>query len=80
MAQNEDDADQRLRDMRMLILTKQIESTEQLVELKLKTSAMMGSEAQVNFAINLLMEKLEGFHRVLETMMEETSHTYRYYH
>jgi hypothetical protein len=41
---------------------------------------MMGSEAQVNFAINLLMEKLEGFHRVLETMMEETSHTYRYYH
>ena len=33
---------------------------------------MMGSEAQVNFAINLLMEKLEGFHGVLETMMEET--------
>ena len=80
MAQNEDDADQRHRDMRMLILTKQIESTERLVELKLKTSAMMGSEAQVNFAINLLMEKLEGFHGVLETMMEETSHTYRYYH
>ena len=29
------------------------------------------SEAQVNFAINLLMEKLEGYHGVLETMMEE---------
>jgi hypothetical protein len=75
MAQNEDDADQRYRDMRMLILTKQIESTERLLELKLKTSARMslvGSEAQVNFAINLLMEKLEGFHGVLETMMEET--------
>ena len=75
MAQNEDDADQRHRDMCMLILTKQIESTERLVELKLKTSARMssvGSEAQVNFAINLLMEKLESFHRVLETMMEET--------
>ncbi len=75
MAQNEDDADQRHRDMRMLILTKQIESTEWLVELKLKTSVRMssvGSEAQVNFAINLLMEKLESFHRVLETMMEET--------
>ena len=80
MAQNEDKADQRHRDMRMLILTKQIKSTERLVELKLKTSVMMGSEAQVNFAINLLMEKLEGFHRALETMMEETSHTYRYYH
>jgi hypothetical protein len=30
-----------------------------------------GSEAQVNFAINLLMEKLEGYHGVLENMMEE---------
>ena len=28
-----------------------------------------GSEAQVNFAINLLMEKLEGYHGVLENMM-----------
>jgi hypothetical protein len=75
MAQNEDDADQRYRDMCMLILTKQIESTERLLELKLKTSARMssvGSEAQVNFTINLLMEKLEGYHGVLETMMEET--------
>jgi hypothetical protein len=61
--------------MRMLILTEQIESTERLEELKLKTSARMSlvsSEALVNFAINLLMEKLEGFHGVLETMMEET--------
>ena len=32
----------------------------------------VGLEAQVNFAINLLMEKLAGFHGVLETMMEET--------
>ncbi len=75
MAQNEDDADQRHCDMPMLILTKQIKSTERLVELKLKTSARMSSvglEAQVNFAINLLMEKLAGFHGVLETMMEET--------
>jgi hypothetical protein len=74
MAQNEDDADQRHRDMRMMIVTKQIESTERLVELKLKTSSRMssaGSEAQVNFAINLLMEKLEGYHGVLENMMEE---------
>ena len=74
MAQNEDDAEQRHRDMRMLIVTKQIEYTERLVELKLKTSARMSSadsEAQVNFAINLLMEKLEGYHGVLETMMEE---------
>ena len=42
---------------------------------KLKTSermSLVGSEAQVNFAIVLLMKKLEGFHGVLETMMEET--------
>jgi len=74
MAQNEDDTNQRHRDMRMLIVTKQIEFTERLVELKLKMSARMSladSEAQVNFAINLLMEKLEGYHGVLETMMEE---------
>ena len=74
MAQNKDDANQRHRDMRMLIVTKQIEFTERLVELKLKMSARMSladSEAQVNFAINLLMEKLEGYHGVLETMMEE---------
>ena len=78
MAQNKDDAKQRHRDMRMLMSTKQIESTEWLVELKLKTSARMslgGSEAQVNFVINLLMEKLEGLHGVLETMMEQTRTT-----
>ena len=74
MAQNEDDAKQRHRDMRMLMLWKQIESTERLVELKLKTSARMSlgeSEAQVNFTINLLMEKLERFSGELETMMQE---------
>ncbi len=74
MAQNEDDANQRHRDMRMLMLSKQIESTERLVELKLKTSERMilgGLEAQVNFTIQLLMEKLERFSGELETMMQE---------
>ena len=74
MAQNEDDANQRHHDLRMMIVTKQIEYTERLVELKLKTSSRMSSaglEAQVNFAINLLMEKLEGYRGVLEEMMEE---------
>ena len=78
MAQNEDDADQRHRDMRMLMLSKQIESTERLVELKLKTSERMilgGSEAQVNFTIQLLMEKLERFSGELETMMQEKRKT-----
>jgi hypothetical protein len=74
MAQNKDDTEQCHCDMRMLMLLKQIESTKWLVELKLKTFARMSlgeSEAQVNFTINLLMEKLERFSRELETMMQE---------
>jgi hypothetical protein len=62
MAQNEDDADQCHCDMRMVMLSKQNESTEGLVELNLKTSSRMslgGSEAQVLSSINILMEKLE---------------------
>ena len=50
MAQNEDDVKQRHRGMHMVMLSKQIESTECLVELKLKTFERMslsGSEAQV---------------------------------
>ena len=73
-AQNKDDAKQRHRDMPMLMLLKQIEHTKRLVELKLKTSALMSlgeSEAQVNFTIKLLMEKLERFSGELETMMQE---------
>ena len=44
MAQNEDDAVQRHRDMRMVMLTKSIELTERLVELKMKMSDRMGVE------------------------------------
>ena len=36
MAQNEDDVIQRHRDMQMVMLTKQIKSTERLIELRLK--------------------------------------------
>ena len=56
------DAKQRHCDMHMMMITKQIESSERHVELKLKTSKRMnlrGSEAQVFSLINLLMEKLE---------------------
>jgi hypothetical protein len=62
MAQNEDDTDQRHQDMQMVMLSKQIESTEHLVELKLKTLERMHlgrSEAQIFMSINLLMGKLE---------------------
>jgi hypothetical protein len=74
MAQNEDDAVQRHRDMRMVMLTKSIESTERLVELKMKMSDRMGvegSETHSLMAINLLMEKLEQLNADLASMVSE---------
>jgi hypothetical protein len=74
MAQNEDDAVQRHRDMRMVMLTKSIESTERLVELKMKMSDRMrveGSETHSLMAINLLMEKLEQLNVNLASMVAE---------
>ena len=60
MAQNEDDAVQRHRDLRMVMLTKSIEPTECLVNLKMKMYDRMGRDGGDTFsmtAINLLMEK-----------------------
>jgi len=62
MAQIEDDAVQRHRDMHMVMLTKSIESTERLGELKMKMSDRMGVEGLEThslMAINLFMDKLE---------------------
>ena len=44
MAQNEDYAVQHHQDMHMVMLTKSIESTKRLVELKMKMSDRMGVE------------------------------------
>jgi hypothetical protein len=76
MAQNEDDAVQRHRDMRMrmVMLTKSIESTERLVELKMKTYDRMGdkgSETHSLTVMNLLMEKLEQLNADLVSMVSE---------
>jgi hypothetical protein len=74
MAQNEDDAVQRHRDMRMVMLTKSIESTERLVELKMKMADRMGvecSETDNLMAINRLMEKLEQLNTDLASMVSE---------
>ena len=72
MVQNKDDTKQRHHDMCMMMITKHIESTERLVELKFKTSErknLGGSEAQVFLLINLLMEKLERLKEDLDTML-----------
>ena len=62
MAQNEDDAVQRHHDLRTVMLTKSIKSTEWLVNLKMKMYDRMGCDGSDTYsltAINLLMEKLE---------------------
>ncbi len=62
MVQNKDNAIQHHRDMCMVMLTKQIEYTERLTELKMKMSERMGVGglgAHTFMAINTLMDKLE---------------------
>jgi tape measure domain-containing protein len=69
MAQNEDDANQRHRDMCMMMLMKQIESTERLIEFKMKNLERMGVDSFDG--INNLMDKLEQLNADLEIMMGE---------
>jgi len=78
MAQNEDDAIQRHRDLRMVMLTKSIESTERLVDLKMKMYDRMGEAGGNTYSltgINVLMEKLEQLNADLETMVAEVRYT-----
>ena len=78
MAQNEDDAVQRHRDLRMVMLTKSIESTERLVDLKMKMYDRMGDAGGDTYSltgIHLLMEKLEQLNADLETMVSEVRFT-----
>jgi hypothetical protein len=55
MAQNKDDAEQRHRDMHMMMIRKQIKSTERLVEIKLKTSERMnlGGSDRLRYSLRL---------------------------
>jgi len=74
MAQNEDDAVQRHQDMCMVMLTKSIESTDRLAELKMNMYDRMsveGSETNSLTVINLLMEKLEQLNADLASMVSE---------
>jgi hypothetical protein len=78
LAQNKDDAIQRHRDIRMVMLTKQIESTERLIELKIKMSDRMGGGGLVAncfTAIHTLMDKLEKLNADLDSMMSEVRAT-----
>ena len=68
MAQNEDDAAHRRRELDVVRLSKLIESTEKQIDLKLKMADKFGEEyhAQFMMSINLLMEKLERLNDELE--------------
>ncbi len=55
--------------MRMMMLMKQIESTERLIEFKMKMSERMGLD--LFDGINNLMDKLEQLNADLEIMMGE---------
>jgi hypothetical protein len=69
MAQNKDDAIQQHRDIWMVMLGKQIKSTERLIELKIKMSDRMGGGGLE--AIETLMDKLENLSANLDSMMSE---------
>ena len=74
MVQNEDDAVQCHCDLCMVMLTKSIESTERLVDLKMKMNDRMGCDGTDTYsltAINLLMETLEQLNADLESMVLE---------
>jgi len=68
IAQNEDDAAHRRRELDVVRLSKLIESTEKQIELKLKLAEKFGEEYNAHFmmSINLLMEKLERYNEELE--------------
>jgi hypothetical protein len=73
MAQNENDANQLHREMcmmmLMMMLIKQIESTERLIEFKMKMLERMGVD--LFDGINNLMDKLKRLNADLEIMMGE---------
>jgi hypothetical protein len=74
MAQNEDNGDQHHRDMCMVMLTKEIELTKRLVELKMKMLERMSVsdlEAQISMSIDILMDKLEKLNADLDAIMAE---------
>jgi hypothetical protein len=74
MAHNEDNAGQRHCDLRMVMLTKSIESSERLIDLKMKMYDRVGRDKSDTYslmAINLLIYKLEQLNSDLDSMVLE---------
>jgi hypothetical protein len=74
MAQNEDDADQRHRDMRWATITKMIDTTQKMIDLKMRLAESMvgnGMCGELRMSVFKMMEKIEKWNEEMERMMEE---------
>ena len=72
MAQNEDDAVQRHRDMRWATITKMIDTTQKMMDVKMKLAdSMVGNGDELRMSVLKMMEKIEKWNEELEIMMDE---------
>jgi len=74
MAQNEDDAVQRHRDMRWATITKMIYTTQKMIDVKMTLADSMvgnGMGDELRMSVLKMMEKIEKWNEELELMMAE---------
>jgi len=74
MAQNEDDAVQRHRDMRWATITKMIDTTQKMIDVKMRLADSMegnGMGDELRMSVFKMMEKIEKWNEEMEQMMEE---------
>jgi len=74
MAQNKDDAVQRHRDMRWATITKMIDTTQKMIDVKMRLADSMvgnGMGDEMRMSVFQMMEKIEKWNEELERMMAE---------
>ncbi len=74
MAQNEDDAVQRHLDMRWATITKLIDTTQKMIDVKMRLAdSMVGNRMcdELRMSVLKMMEKIEKWNEEMEQMMEE---------
>jgi hypothetical protein len=74
LAQNEDDAVQRHRDMRWATITKMIDTTQKMIDVKMRLAESMvgnGMCDELRISVFKMMEKIEKWNEEMERMMEE---------
>ena len=74
MAQNEDDAVQHHRDMRWATITKMIDTTQKMIDVKMRLADSMvgnGMGDELRMSVLKMMEKIEKWNEEMEQMMEE---------